>query len=175
MRYVIVSVVDDTAGEFNERIRREVYEKFKAKSSKLPAHITVKAPFEYDKDIAELENVIEKFCSEYKKVKYDINGYGAFDKRAIYMNVVDNKELRELHRSFVRSINEIEYINLGANEGEGAVFHITIASKKIKDSFHEIWDYVHKTKCLFKSEFNNITIFIWKDNTWKVYKKYNLK
>lgn len=32
MRYVIVSVIKGEAGEFNNNIRKEVFEKFKAKS-----------------------------------------------------------------------------------------------------------------------------------------------
>ena len=46
MRYVIVSVVKGSAGKFNNNLRKEVFEKFQAKSSKLPAHFTIKAPFE---------------------------------------------------------------------------------------------------------------------------------
>ena len=35
MRYVIVSVIKGEAGDFNNNLRKEVYDKFKAKSSKL--------------------------------------------------------------------------------------------------------------------------------------------
>lgn len=42
MRYVIVSVVKGKAGQFNDKIRRDVFKKFKLKSSKLPAHFTIK-------------------------------------------------------------------------------------------------------------------------------------
>ena len=61
MRYVIVSVVKGKAGNFNNNLRKEVFQKFNAKSSKLPAHFTIKAPFEYD-DIEELEEVLQNFC-----------------------------------------------------------------------------------------------------------------
>lgn len=175
MRYVIVSVVEGQAGMFNEEMRRDVLEKFNAKSSKLPAHITVKAPFEYGKDIDELESTIERFCNENKKVRYNIIGYGFFDKRAIYMKVIDNEELRDLHKNFIESINKINYINFGNHEGAEAIFHITIASKKIRDKFNEIWKYVNESYCSFEAEFNNISIFKWEENTWKLYKKYNFR
>lgn len=61
MRYVIVSVVKGKAGNFNNNLRKEVFQKFNAKSSKLPAHFTIKAPFEYD-DIEELEEVLQSFA-----------------------------------------------------------------------------------------------------------------
>ena len=60
MRYVVVSVVKGEAGEFNNRLRKDIFMKFKAKSSKLPAHFTIKAPFEYDGDISDLEDCIKK-------------------------------------------------------------------------------------------------------------------
>lgn len=45
MRYVIVSVTKGNAGEFNNKIRKNLFEKFGAKSSKLPPHFTIKSPF----------------------------------------------------------------------------------------------------------------------------------
>ena len=62
MRYVVVSVVKGKAGNFNNNLRKEIYEKFNAKSSKLPAHFTIKSPFEAD-NIRELENVVEFMVS----------------------------------------------------------------------------------------------------------------
>ena len=70
MRYVVVSVVKGEAGNFNNNLRKEVYEKFNAKSSKLPAHFTIKAPFEYD-DIEELEEVLQNFCKTGRRFSGD--------------------------------------------------------------------------------------------------------
>ena len=70
MRYVIVSVVKGKAGNFNNNLRKEVFQKFNAKSSKLPAHFTIKAPFEYD-DIEELEEVLQNFCKTGRRFSGD--------------------------------------------------------------------------------------------------------
>ena len=96
MRYVVVSVVKGEAGNFNNNLRKEVYEKFNAKSSKLPAHFTIKAPFEYD-DIEELEEVLQNFCKTHKRAPYKIKNYNHFDNRAIYMEVIMSKEGKKLH------------------------------------------------------------------------------
>lgn len=174
MRYVIVSVVEGKASVFNEEMRKDVLEKFKAKSSKLPAHITVKAPFEFNGEITELESTIGRFCQENKKVSYYIDGYGAFDKRTIYMKVIQSEELRNLHKRFIEAISNISYISFGNHEGQDAIFHITIASKKIKGMFNEIWNYVNERQCSFKEDFNNISIYKWEDNTWKIHKRFEL-
>lgn len=46
-------------GRFNNEMRKDIFKKFNAKSSKLPAHFTIKAPFEYEGDIRELEEALE--------------------------------------------------------------------------------------------------------------------
>ena len=70
MRYVIVSVVKGEAGNFNNNLRKEVFEKFHAKSSKLPAHFTIKAPFECE-NTDYMDNIIENFCKKHKKALYN--------------------------------------------------------------------------------------------------------
>ena len=67
MRYVIVCVVKGEAGRFNNEMRRDIFKKFNAKSSKLPAHFTIKAPFEYEGSIKELEEELYKFSNEVEK------------------------------------------------------------------------------------------------------------
>ena len=83
MRYVVVSVVKGEAGNFNNNLRKEVYEKFNAKSSKLPAHFTIKSPFEID-NIVQLENTLDKFSKENYSAPYKIKGYDHFDDRVIF-------------------------------------------------------------------------------------------
>ena len=46
-----------------EEKRKEVFEKLGAKSSKLPAHFTIKAPFEAD-DISDLDKVLQDFAQK---------------------------------------------------------------------------------------------------------------
>ena len=84
MRYVIVSKVNGPAGFFNNNLRKDVFQKFNAKSSKLPAHFTIKSPFESD-NISDLEVILKNFADKNKKQRYTIKGYDHFDDRVIYM------------------------------------------------------------------------------------------
>lgn len=174
MRYVIVSVVKGMAGNFNNNLRKEVFQKFSAKSSKLPAHFTIKAPFDYD-DISELEKTLENFSKTHKKAPYNIKGYNHFDNRAIYMEVNMSREGKILHDELFDELNKIDYINFGEKDGKDKIFHVTISSKKIQKIFHELWDYVNHIPCDFDCEFDNISLFKWQDNTWKLHKEYILK
>ena len=171
MRYVIVSVVKGKAGNFNNNLRKEVFQKFNAKSSKLPAHFTIKAPFEYD-DIEELEEVLQNFCKTHKRAPYKIKNYNHFDNRSIYMEVIMSKEGKKLHDDLFDELNKISYINFGEKDGKDKVFHVTISSKKIQTIFDELWDYVNSIPCDFDCEFDNVSIFKWKNNTWILHKEY---
>ena len=171
MRYVIVSVVKGKAGKFNNNLRKEVFQKFNAKSSKLPPHFTIKAPFEYD-DIEELEEVLQNFCKTHKRAPYKIKNYNHFDNRAIYMEVIMSKEGKKFHDDLFDELNKISYINFGEKDGKDKIFHVTISSKKIQKIFDELWDYVNSIPCDFDCEFDNVSIFKWKNNTWILHKEY---
>lgn len=60
-------------------------------------------------------------------------------------------------------------------DGKDKVFHITVSSKKIQNIFPKLWDYVNKIPCEFECSFDNICIYKWEDNTWKLHKEYLLK
>lgn len=174
MRYVIVSVVKGDAGNFNNNLRKEVFEKFHAKSSKLPAHFTIKAPFECDL-IDEVDNVIESFCNNHNKAKYTLEDYGHFDNRVVYMKVHMSEEGKILHNNLIDELEKIDFINFQSYDGKNKVFHVTISSKKIKKIYDELWDYVNKIPFKFNCFFDNICIYKWEDNTWKLHKEFNLK
>ncbi len=172
MRYVIVSVVKGDAGEFNNRLRKEVYSKFGAKSSKLPAHFTIKAPFEYDKDICLLEEIIERYCANHKKEPMSIKGYNHFDNRVIYMDVQMSAGGKALHDGLIDNLTYIPYMSFDKRDGKDKIFHVTVSSKRINNIFHELWDYVNKHPCDFQCNFDNVSIYKWVNNTWVLHKEY---
>ncbi|MGV8982750.1 2'-5' RNA ligase family protein [Clostridium sp.] len=172
MRYVIVSLVDGEAGIFNDNLRGEVLEKFGVKFSKLPAHFTIKAPFEYDGSIHDLEIALEKFSKENRSARYNISNYDHFDERVIYMKVEMSKEGIELHEKLIDTIDSLPYIDFDKKDGKNKIFHVTVASKKINHIYTQLWEFVSTKPCSFRCEFNNVSIYKWEENTWLLHKKY---
>lgn len=175
MRYVIVSVVNGDAGDFNNNLRKDIKERFNLKSSKLPAHFTIKAPFEYDGSIEDLEENIDTLCRNEKAAFYNIKGYDNFDDRVIYMKVYMSKEGKVLHDKLIDSMDKSSYITFDSLDGKEKVFHVTIASKKLKLKYNELWNYVSTLKCDFKCKFDNISIYKWEEETWKLHRAFELK
>ena len=175
MRYVIVSLVKGEAGNFNNNLRKELYNKFKAKSSKLPAHFTIKAPFDYDGNIKELEESIEKVCNSEKSASYIIDGYNHFDDRVIYMDVIMSNEGKLIHDKLIEKMDKLPYVEFTKTDGKNKIFHVTLSSKRIQGIYHTLWEYITKIPCSFKCKFDNVCIYKWEDNTWKLYKEFLIK
>lgn len=175
MRYVIVCVVKRKAGDFNNSLRKELFSNFKAKSSKLPAHFTIKAPFEYDNEITELDKILEEFSENEKEEPFTVDGYDHFDSRVIYMKVNMSKEAKELHDRLIDKMSEVSYITFDKKDGKNKVFHLTLASKNLRPIYHEVWEYIQKYTCEFECSFDNVTIYKWEEQTWKVYKEFKFQ
>ena len=175
MRYVIACVIKGEAGEFNNNLRKELFEKFKAKSSKLPAHFTLKAPFEYEGEIIELVDVLEEFSKAAKAEVFTIDGYDHFDDRVIYMKVNMSKEAKAVHDKLIDNMNKISYIDFDKKDGKDKVFHITLASKRLKPLYTKVWEHVHQYPCKFQGLFDNVTVYRWEEETWKLYREFKFE
>ncbi|MEQ8154552.1 MAG: 2'-5' RNA ligase family protein [Clostridiaceae bacterium] len=175
MRYVVVCTVKGKAGYFNNKLRKELYEKFRVKSSKLPAHFTIKAPFEYEGDISELEYLLWDFCGKEHSQAFDLDGYNSFGERVIYMNVIMSEEGKAMHNRLVDAMSTLEYIKFTDKDGKDKVFHVTLASKNLRSVFTEIYEYVKQIPCKFNCLFDNISIYKWEENTWVLFKEFNIQ
>ncbi len=175
MRYVIVCVIKGEAGRFNNEMRKDIFKKFNAKSSKLPAHFTIKSPFEYEGSIRDLESALYKFSKEEEKHSFIMNKYNHFDDRVIYMDVNMSKEAKEVHDRLIDLLSSFEYIKFNKKDGKNKIFHVTLTSKKVPPIFDKLWDYVNQYTFDFTCHFDNISIFKWEDSTWKLYREFKIE
>ncbi|EKY25650.1 2'-5' RNA ligase family protein [Clostridium celatum] len=175
MRYVIVSVVKGEAGNFNNNLRNDILNKFNVKSSKLPAHFTIKSPFEYDGKISDLENCIENLCSSEIAFNYKVKGYNHFDDRVIYMDVKMSNEGKKFHDKLITELSKIPYIQFNEIDGKDKIFHVTLSSKKIKNVYNKLWNYINLFPCDFNCKFDNVCIYKWIENNWILHKEYIIK
>ena len=91
------------------------------------------------------------------------------------MKVIMSKEGKILHDNLIDSMSSIDYINFDKLDGKNKIFHITISSKKIKNIFNDLLNYVSYIPCYFNCNFDNICIYKWENNTWVLHKEYLLK
>lgn len=175
MRYVLVCNINGEAAKLNAKLASELKYRFNAGRSKLGAHFTIKAPFETDeKNIVSLKGTLEKFKDKFKSYDMKVEGYSNFREDVIYMPVTLSKEAKEVHDKLMYELKKLDWLEWKRNEGKEKVFHCTIVSKRVKENFKEMMDYVNKYKCDFKCSFDNITLYRWDKNTWVLEENYKL-
>lgn len=174
MRYVIVCLIKGEALAFHEKLVEDICEKFKVKRQRLPAHFTIKAPFETEK-ILELESLVESYCKDIQSTSILIEGYGHFRDAVVYMDVHASNEAVKVHNDFIDRLKSIDWLEWKRNEGKGRVFHCTLVSKLPPGKFQEIWQYVSSFNYSFPTYFDNISILVWEKDRWITYKEYKFK
>lgn len=173
-RYVLVCLIEGEAGKFHDKLVNEVCSKFNKRRTKLPAHITLKAPFETDK-IGDMVDVLQRFADSRSRSSIKIKDFGKFRRDVVYMDVNVSQEAKKVHDELMDELRKIPWIEFKANEGKDRVFHCTIVSKRIQDKFKDIWEYVNQYKCDFDVCFDNLSLYKWQNNTWELFRKFNLK
>lgn len=173
-RYVVVCLIKGEALEFHERLVQQVCSMFNVKRQRLPAHFTIKAPFETD-NIKEIENLTEDFCSKQKKSRILLKNFGYFRNSVVYMDVIPSKEAIDIHDKYIDVLSEVKWLEWKRNEGKGRVFHCTVVSKLFSDKFKLIWDYVNQIPFSFDSYFDNISILRWDKNKWVTFREFYFK
>jgi 2'-5' RNA ligase len=174
MRYVIVYLIEGEALKFHEKLTNDICSRFNVKRQRLPAHFTIKAPFETE-EIDELEKLTEEFCLDNKVADIKIQDFGHFQKNVVYMDVLPSSEAIKVHDNYIDLIQTLPWLEWKSNEGKGRIFHCTLISKIPYGVFADIWAYIVKINCSFKLSFDNISILLWEKDKWNLYKQYKFK
>lgn len=176
LRYVIVCLIKGDALKYHEDAVSDICFKFKVSRQRLPAHFTIKAPFETD-NISEIETLTENFVSNRKKEKMEIKGLGHFGTSTIFMQVhLDNNALA-VYDDYIKELRKLPWLEWrGRHDGEGKNFHATIVTKLREEKFNDIWNYASlKYNPFFLSHFDNISILRWDKDKWVTFKEFMLK
>lgn len=175
-RYVIVCLINGEALKFHEQLVNEVCNKFNVVPQRLPGHFTIKAPFEIE-DIGEVEELTKSFCDQHLKSTIKLEGYGHFREDVIFMDIIPSEEAIKVHDEYIEQLEVINGLTWSKNEGKGRKFHCTVVSKRIREKYNDIWNYVKNYPCSFECYFDNISILIWDKNKrrWVTYRSYKLK
>jgi 2'-5' RNA ligase len=163
--------------ELREEIRK-IKERMKAEygaghALKSPAHITLQRPFKRSsEDEAEISAVLKRFASTEKPFTLDINGYGAFAPRVIFVKITQSEPVRALHLH----LKEVLMTELHFNPGEimkDVQPHISVATRDLtNESFSEAWPEFQTEE--FITSFDVHSIFLMKHNgmNWDILEEF---
>lgn len=124
-----------------EALKQELFEQFGLKGAlRSPSHITLHRPFEWKEEKESvLIDTLQKFETG-PAFKLELKNFNCFSPRVIYVDVLKNEFLVELHKRLkyyaqenLKLLNEVE-------DMRGFHPHATIAFRDLrKNKFEEVW------------------------------------
>jgi 2'-5' RNA ligase len=158
-----------------ENIKLELLKEYKLRGAlRSPAHITLHRPFEWREDREqELLELVGKFRPK-KKFTITLKNFNCFQPRVIYIDVVENDELRDLYY-LVRghAKKQMGLFNEDDNE-RGFHAHVTVAFRDLKKQlFYKLWEQFEKREFAAEFEFKGLCLFKLQ-NKWEVLREFNI-
>ena len=156
--------------EIKERMRDEYAAGHALRS---PAHITIQMPFKRSyADETSVSEALERFALQQQPFMIDLDGYGSFPPRVIYISVSNPGPVRALHARLREML--IEGLGFEQHEvTEELKPHITIATRDLTaTAFSEAWPVMQKEK--FTGGFRVKSIFLLKHNgrNWDILQEF---
>lgn len=140
VKYLIAILPPDPIATEILKIKEYFRDKFNSKASlNSPAHITMHMPFEWDKENQLVEN-FRHFALPTQPLKIDLNGFGCFAPRVIFVSVNENRQLLECQKQLLALCKT--KLNLFNADFRDQPFHphITVGFRDLKKSkFEEAW------------------------------------
>ncbi|MGK7943408.1 MAG: 2'-5' RNA ligase family protein, partial [Microcystaceae cyanobacterium] len=130
--------VQQVANQIKDQFE-QIYHSKAAKKS--PPHITLQPPFEWEwQRLEQLTQVLETFAQTHPIIPINLDGFGAFKPRVIYLNVISNSVLVTVQHELSQVLEtELKIVD---QVGKNRSFcpHLTVAFRDLKKSaFKEAW------------------------------------
>jgi 2'-5' RNA ligase len=152
-------------------------EHFNSKASlNSPPHITLHMPFQWKEEKEEdLIEKLQQFSAEAKSFQLQLSNFGNFPPRVIFIHVVQNDTLSELHKSLHKFAKR--ELNLFNANYKDLPFHphITLAFRDLKKPmFAKAWEEFQSKE--FHADFKVSQFALMKHNgkEWEVYRTFSL-
>lgn len=128
--------------ELTERVNcvsKDLSERYNTQVSTAAPHITLIPPFHATKaQLTHLKTDLREFSAAQAPVQVTLQGFQAFPKRVLYVNVTSPGEIGPLKSSLDDALPRSRHF-LPASRG-GFVPHVSVASKKVqKNAFDAAW------------------------------------
>ncbi|SKB40561.1 2'-5' RNA ligase [Salegentibacter holothuriorum] len=139
--YFLAIIPPEEIGKRIKSLKLEIAEKYEAKHAlKLPAHITLQIPFKISEtEEGKLIDSLKSFAENQKSFQLNLEDFGRFGQKVIFINIEDHKELISLHAD-LQIILHKNFI-LKKHETFSKIHpHITLASRDLHHKqFPKAW------------------------------------
>lgn len=135
-----------------------------------PPHITLQPPFEWQLDnVPILEQCIQTFADTRQSASVMLKGFGAFEPRVIYINVVKTPELLTLQKDLMAYMKASLGIVDRVSETRSFTPHMTVAFRDLtKKAFYEAWKKFERRPLDFEFTASGLTLLVHDGSRWNV-------
>lgn len=171
MKYFVGHLINGEAAEYYREITADLASRFGIKNlaEKLPPHLTLRAPFESD-DIVQFERRVRRLAGQEKPMRFSIDGFGNFGDKTVFLSV-KGAGIKEKLEKIAKTLTDFDG---GQKPMPTPLFsHISIARFLKPQEYGKIIEYLSRLPVPnFNLDFDNLTIFIRKENRWNIFKTY---
>lgn len=159
-------------------IKVEIGQKYNTKGAfRSSAHITLQMPFKLGiKKLDALKTDLKVFAwEELTHFKVELDGFGAFPPRVVFIAVTENTKLEALHQSLEPVLKKHQIFN-STHKNSGFHPHITVAFRDLKKKdFYPLWEETQQKE--FKRSFSaeGLTLFKHNGASWDEYEFFPFK
>lgn len=143
-----------------ESYKQDLLKQFNLRGAlRSPAHITLHRPFEWK---AEKEDLLIETLQKFDQstpFKIKLKDFNCFEPRVIYVDVLKNEKLDELHKRLKYFAQENLKLLNEVNDMRGFHPHVTIAFRDLrKNKFEEVWQQFKEKKYQANFEYKGFSL-----------------
>jgi 2'-5' RNA ligase len=167
----------DVQGEATQ-LKEYFRDRYNSKAAlRSPPHITLQAPFEWPDDHRDrLISALEHFSFQLSQIPIQLNGFGAFPPRVIYLDVEHTPALMKLEQELRHYLKDTLAIEDPRSRTRPFRPHLTIAFRDLKPAaFRRAWPEFEHRKAQFTFSVPAISLLLHTSREWIIHQNFPLQ
>lgn len=174
-RYFIALLPPPAVQAYANTVQQIFVDRYHSQAAlKSPPHITIQAPFEWaTADLDRLTTALTAFTASRTAVPIELNGFGAFPPRVIYINVCQTPELLALHTALLKHLETNLAIVDPIAKARSFKPHLTVGFRDLSPAnFQAAWAEFQSQAVQFQFTVQALTLLIHTGQRWVVQQEF---
>jgi 2'-5' RNA ligase len=176
-RFFIALMPPIAIQEYANTLIQELSDRYHTRTAAAPPHVTIQAPFLWQLEaVTDLELRLQAFAQTVAPVSVELAGFGAFEPRVLYINVLKTPELLALQAKLLAYLESQLHIIDPVAKSRPFTPHLTLASRKLtRQTFQQAWEELQTRSIAQKFRCDHLTLLHHDGQLWQVRSEMKLK
>lgn len=175
--YFIALLPDSTLRNQIRSLKQEMKDRFNAKHAlKSPAHITLQMPFRREEnEDARIINTLVEFTASQNPFTLNLDGFGAFPPRVIFINISNPEPVIQLHKNLKSLLTRS--LGFEPNDLISKIHpHMTIATRDLTTAaFQAAWHEFKDRKFSASFTTDGLTLLKHSGTRWEIFQEFGFQ